>query len=291
MQIDQVKKLQPIDRLAYWIKERESIRLKKEAGKPKPWTDDTILQSYRFCNVRRMDDKVSKWLMDNWYKPYKNHHNIVAAVAVARFFNLPNTLQELTKHLFVQGSPKWDLIKESARKVKRTGVAIFNGAYMVRGNDGSDKVECVIDHYVRPMLDKVKIDPTSMKQSWSSLVECYGYGSFMAGQIVADLRWAMDGGWKDKMTWAPVGPGSARGIAWTLFPDSRETSTKKFVNDSELFTTTLIELIPRLKKQLPTSITNRLEAHDFQNCMCEFYKYNRVLFGLGRPKSIYKGVV
>ena len=44
MNIKDVVKLSPLDRLLYWIKERESIRLKKEAGEPKPWTDDEILR-------------------------------------------------------------------------------------------------------------------------------------------------------------------------------------------------------------------------------------------------------
>ena len=60
MLLSKVKSMTPLNRLVYFITEREAIRLKKEAGEPKPWTSDPILQQYRFCNVRRMDDKVSK---------------------------------------------------------------------------------------------------------------------------------------------------------------------------------------------------------------------------------------
>ena len=47
------------DRLVYYINERESIRKLREAGYPKPWTQDKILQTYRFCNVNREDDTVT----------------------------------------------------------------------------------------------------------------------------------------------------------------------------------------------------------------------------------------
>lgn len=93
MKIQDVAKLSPQERLVYWIREREAIRLKKEAGQPRPWTDDEILDTYRFCNVRRMDDKVSKWLLENWYKPYFDHQNMLIAVALARFFNSVETLE------------------------------------------------------------------------------------------------------------------------------------------------------------------------------------------------------
>jgi len=46
MKIQDVAKLSPQERLVYWIREREAIRLKKEAGQPRPWTDDEILDTY-----------------------------------------------------------------------------------------------------------------------------------------------------------------------------------------------------------------------------------------------------
>ena len=40
-----------IERFIYWQEERELIRVKKEVLKqPPPWTDDTILQEFKFCH-------------------------------------------------------------------------------------------------------------------------------------------------------------------------------------------------------------------------------------------------
>ena len=39
------------DDLIAFIKEREAIRIAKEAGQPRPWTSDAILNTYRFCKA------------------------------------------------------------------------------------------------------------------------------------------------------------------------------------------------------------------------------------------------
>ena len=281
MKLSEIKKLKPLDRLVWWITERESIRLKKEAGEPRPWTDDPILDTYRFCCVRRMDDKVSKWLLDNWYKPYFNHPNMLYAAALARFINKPESLETITGLVFPIGKkPRFDSLKSVLRKRRDAGNVIFNGAYMVRGNDGIDKIECVVDHYVKPL--KVQLATNSMEDTWEQIHSCYGFGSFMAGQLVADLRWAVDGTWKDRMAWAPIGPGSQRGLNRLLGLETNRSIPQKE------FLVRLISMIDALYSKLPKAITSRLEAHDFQNCLCEYDKYNRTLFGEGKPKQLYR---
>jgi hypothetical protein len=53
-------------RLVNFVIEREAIRLKKEGGKRPPWTHDEILRDGYFCNVRREDDKVTRWIAKHW---------------------------------------------------------------------------------------------------------------------------------------------------------------------------------------------------------------------------------
>ena len=278
----EIRKLTPIQRYLYWVEEREAVRLRKEANLPKPWTTDEILRNYRFCNVRRMDDKVSKWLYDNWYKPYYNHPNMLSAVGMARFVNKPESLELLTKDLFEKDRLYWSNITRLLRNRKNEGNVIFNGAYMVRGNDGIDKIECVVRYYVEP-LSNIELDTSSMKNSHKAIFSSYGLGSFMAGQLVADLRWAIEGDWKDKNTWAPLGPGSQRGKNRL---QGRILSEKCKQEDFETF---LSDLMKICKKQLSSSITSRLEAHDYQNTLCEFDKYERALWDQGRPKQKYSG--
>lgn len=283
MKISEVKKLSPLERLLYWIETRESIRLKKEAGEKPPWTDDEILQSYRFCNCRRMDDRVSKWLLENWYQPFFNHRNILPACALARFINLPSSLVAITDWVFRSGGldPAWSKITNTLRSLKAQG-PIFNGAYMVRGNDGMDKVECVVDYYVKPLVEnKVGYYSNSMELTWEGILASYGMGSFMAGQITADLRWAADGEWEDRMDWAPIGPGSKKGMNYLHGrPAKAPLSQEKFLKE-------LWEVIEVCEEFLSNSITDRLEAMDYQNCMCEYRAFVESLDGVKNPKRRY----
>lgn len=267
------------------IQERESIKLKRAAGEKKPWTEDKVLQMYRFTNVRRMDDKVSQWLLKNWFEPYYNHPNMLYAVLAGRFFNLPDALDTITDLVFSDDGWQPELICERLRKRKAGNNRIFNNAYMVRGNDGVDKVETVMGFTIQPMVDDPpKVDRDSMEKTWARLSPRYGMASFMAGQVVADLRWAMEGAWDDKQTWAPAGPGSTRGICWLHNQDlKRNMPQHEFLRD-------LKEIRTEAEKVLPTSITERLEMMDWQSTLCEFDKYMRVTNGKGRPKQRYPGV-
>jgi hypothetical protein len=282
MKIEEVKKLPPLERMIYWIREREAIRLRKEAGEHRPWTDDLILDTYRFCNVRRMDDRVSRWLLDNWYTPNRDHPNIVIAAALARHFNLPNTLQAI-------GFPyTWEpeKIRRVLRDLKGTGRNLFNGAYIIRASgDYPDKAEMVIDETVQSLVDTpLTVDTASMRNSTEALMGYRNFGSFMAGQVIADLRWAMTGIWRDRKTWAPVGPGSIRGM------NILQGRDHKYSLNQTQFLEELLDFVRKCRSKLPEQIIGRLEAHDYQNLCCEYWKYSKCLLGLGRPKQGYHGV-
>jgi hypothetical protein len=50
-----------LDSLVYFTTERISIKRKRDAGEPPPWTADPLMvQKYRFCNADVQDDAVSR---------------------------------------------------------------------------------------------------------------------------------------------------------------------------------------------------------------------------------------
>lgn len=277
MKRSKVMSLGRFDQLLYWIQERHRIFLKKERGDKPPWTDDEILQQYRFCNVRRMDDRVSRWLYEEWYQPYFNHPNMFLACCLARHFNKIETLAGIG---FPKGRPtpaRLERVKAIARAMKKP----FNGAYIINGaggGDAPDKIGIVIDTVIRPMLeDPPKYDTNSIEKSVTALVGRKGIGYFMAGQIVADMRWAMEGEWADRKTWAAMGPGSLRGIRLLGYAPKNQ---KEFTRD-------LTEVMKKCRRKLPSTFID-LEAIDFQNCLCEFSKYSKGLI-FGRLKRRYPG--
>lgn len=294
---DDVKTLGAAARFRYWVTERESVRLKRAAGEPAPWTDDEVLRTYRFCNVRRMDDKVSQWLLTNWYLPFKGHRNMLAATALARFVNKPESLGDVTDLVFRDRGkgPDWIAVKANLRMAKEKYGTTFNAAYMVRGNTKTspDKVGTVVDEYVRPAVEKFAdgFQTDNMESLHDFLQECYGFGSFMAGQVVADLRWATPGEWADAKTWAPVGPGSARGMARLLGGDLEKDGRAFAANPATWLLTFREHVLGAAAKTVPRAVRDRLEAMDWQNCLCEFDKYERALWGEGKPKQLYRGAV
>lgn len=279
MKIEDVKKLSPQEILLYWIRERESIRRKKELGLEMPWTDDSILDMYRFCNVRRMDDKVSQWLMKNWYGPFKNHPNIILAATLARQLNSTDSLEAVGFPNIWTPSSYERVLNERVKK----GLKNFSAAYMITGTLGGTKIQQII----RKVADGIyrnppEIDSTSMEKSVQSLLSYKGFSTFIAGQVVADLRWAMTGTWKDRYTWAPMGPGSKRGLNRLHDrPFDAPMREKQFLEE-------LRAVIELYNSRLPSDIVKRLEAQDVQSTLCEFDKYTRALTGDGRPKQLYR---
>ncbi|MCK9569146.1 putative DNA base hypermodification protein [Candidatus Pacearchaeota archaeon] len=279
MLIEEVAKLMPMERLLYWIQERESIRLKRKDGKPPPWTDDEILRKYRFCNVRRMDDRVSQWLLNNWYKPNYGHPNMLIACALARQFNVPEALHAI-------GFPKvWNpsMADEILNDRHSLGLKNFSAAYMITGIYGGSKVTQVIYRFIMPLVNAgIVIDTRTMQKSWTMIQGMPGFRSFLAGQVVADLRWAVEGQWADRNTWAPMGPGSRRGMNRLLGLNPKSPMSQ---DQFEKHLTWYIEVC---ESKLPSEVYRRLEAIDWQNILCETDKFSRVLLGEGKPKQLYR---
>lgn len=285
-----------LERLAYWINEREAIRKARAAGKPKPWTQDSVLQSTRFCNVRRMDDKVSLYLLDEWY--YKTvdqaspEGHVLASAGAARLFNWPDTLDWLLKA--IGDNPrkfKWDnsFIIPFLRNYRTVHGKVFTGAYIINaaGANGRDKIEVVCRQVSTLFRHGELLDTGSMERTHQNLMEVPGIGSFIAGQIVADLRHIRVGEWADRMSWAPLGPGSRRGIAWLEGWNGREQLPRLH---PEKFREHMLHLVDWAKMAVPAVFKDRrLEAHDLQNCLCEYDKFMRLSYSTGRGKNKYLG--
>lgn len=270
--------------VAEFVTKREQVRLAKEAGKPAPWTDDWILNTYRFCNVRREDDKVTRWLKKHWRDPYAGHENMVAAMVLARMINWPPTLAEI-------GFPeKWDdsqIINAIHARADR-GEKTWTGAYVVTTCGAAmDKAEYVVQtvcgQALGPHYQPRRGD--TLAAFWTRLCGIPGLGAgFLAAQVVADLKYCDPHllGAPDWKTWAASGPGSKRGLNryYGYAPDDRWAS-------EGVWHDALLRMMNEVTSLLPAD-TVYIHAQDWQNVMCEFDKYRRVVEEQGRPRSKYK---
>lgn len=273
--------------LVGWARERENIRLKKEAGTPKPWTKDPILLMYKFCCIRREDDRVTRWIREEWRSPNAGDPHLWHAMAVARFLNWPEALEEA-------GYPEpWGRRRgpflRALRIRKERGEQNFSGAYMVR-SDPCCKIDYVASVFEELWEKRKTISETlheggGLAGFHAALVPVRGMGSFMAAQVVADMRHVAPlNGASDLFEWAASGPGSRRGLSRVCgFPVDFKWRTEGAW--FEVFHELHLQVIPVAEKvglEPP-------HGQDLQGWLCEFDKYERVRLGEGRPRSLYPG--
>ena len=273
------------NQLVYWITERESIRKKKEAGLPAPWSDNKVMQETYFCNVNREDDKVTKWIRQNWLYSADTSNSYDFAMVVARIFNLPSTLEALGQPLdgkledWLWGAEAclWDL--------KAANKATWGSAYMVSTHGKKmDKIA-----YYLGILEKLAMSPNMMhdcktlKEAHAELIKFKGVASFLAAQVVADLKNTSGhplSKAEDWFSFSSHGPGSLRGLSWFF----EETVTVKNYQSK------INEAAELLEYELPEEILSILCNQNLQNCFCEYGKFMTVTNGTGRPKRKYNGV-
>lgn len=261
--------------LSYFIDERVTMALRRRGGLPPPWTDDAILRTYRFCNVYREWDPVTIFIND-WLGPYPHHCE--ARVALARYLNEPRTLEMLGPCI------PWEPVTVLANLNvwRSSGNRVFNPAYIVSTNGiKQDKLEYVVELVTRVHEEVHLAGNETLAEAAAMFQVVRGVGSFMAGQMIADLKHTpVLANARDWWTWCTPGPGSQRGLNRVMGRDI------KFKWPHQLFLETLAELAVDL---LPTTtlLPEALDAQNLQNCLCEFDKYMRAKNGEGTPKQIY----
>lgn len=288
----------------YWINERHCIYLAKEAGKPWPWTQDKILQTYAFCNVFRELDKVTIWIRKNWREPYADHPNLAFAMCVARQINWPESLEaigfpgtfRLDNHKDNGKSCAMEVWKENAIHTleyqQAQGHKIYTGAYMIRAEPslpGQSKIRYTFDKVLWPVWlalsgqegTKLPLNGSTIQGYTEYLEKFYGWGGFMAYESATDLRhtrYLKDA--PDIMTWAQPGPGAQRGLNRLHGRD-----LKKPVRRAQAIQEMkeLLEMSPKfLEPHVPA-----LEMRDVEHSLCECDKMIRVKNGEGRPRAKY----
>jgi hypothetical protein len=241
------------------------------------------LQNYRFCNVHREHDTVTKWIKYNWRDKYPDNAWMALAMVVARTVNWPDTLEVIE---FPYGNiPRWcHDAKERMKARRENGEKVWTGAYLVSTNGNAmDKIDYIVDKVWMPFYLNYRSPKKeeSLQSYWKYLTQFDGLGSFMAAQVVCDLKYtkALKDA-PDWWRWAALGPGSARGINRYL-----DRPLKSPLNQDEG-----LAVINKVQGRIQFELGEQIHAQDVQNCFCEYDKYLRVMNGEGRPRNTYKGV-
>lgn len=270
--------------LFVFIKERYLIHERRADGVAKPWTQDPILQNYRFCNVYREHDTVTEWIAENWRKPNTNDPHVWFGMTVARFVNWPDSLAEIGYPVPWTNEACNKFIQALSSR-KEEGKKVFTGAYVIHAVKGSKIGHLAYDIFTNLWERRDYLaESVSCEHLYNRLMEFTGIGSFMAGQIVCDTKYTrmLDtaGDW---WNFAAPGPGSRRGLARVF-----NHPVNFRWNDAE-WHVALLALKAQIAPLLYDAKMPPMHAQDLQNCLCEFDKYERVRLKEGRPRSNYPG--
>lgn len=261
------------DELAYWINERYAVKLRKQRGDNPPWSKDPVFQTVRFCNVHREDDKVTKWMREYW-----NRGNDPAwRFVLGRMINLPESLAPL---VLMSDLPT---MKERLKDLRYAGGKIFTSAYTISTcGRKMDKLDYVFDHVVQAVCEAGEPEYPSLAACAENLGNIDGLGTFLAGQVVADMKNTVGhplAKAPDWWTWSAPGPGSLRGLSWYFRQQPTGISAKDY---SAALKVCRNYVDPLIHEDVP-----RISDQDFQNCLCEFSKWCNVKFLNGHVRNKY----
>lgn len=259
--------------LAYWINERHRIKLAKDAQDTPPWSTDPIFNTVRFCNVHREDDRVTRWVRRYWNRPLHPAWRFV----VARMINWPDSLDEISG-CELPGQMK-DMLKQRAAR----GQKVFTSAYTISTcGRRMDKLDYVFDHVVDSVVRRGQLDYTDLRTAAEQLQAVDGVGSFLAGQVVADMKNTPSHPLStapDWWTWSTPGPGSLRGLSWYFHQQPTGVTAATY---AQALRTCRQQVDPLIWPQVP-----RISNQDFQNCLCEFSKWCKVRYLRGHVRNKY----
>lgn len=276
------KRMDIYDLYWYFACERQNIFWKKLNGEKAPWTNDSVLNEYKFCNSYRVNDRVSQYLLKNVIYNGKEYQDedMLFRILLFKLFNKESTW-ELLLSKFGDISLKNFNIKEYSKVLEDAiskGTKIYNDAYISCANKafGYDRKH---DNHLALLnkffnIDKAYFKIINAKKMEEAFKVLRGYpliGDFMAYQLVTDINYSNVVNWQeDEFTVA--GPGSLRGIK-KCFIDKGDMTNEdiiKYMYEHQ------DEEFKRLNLNFRRIGNRPLQLIDCQNIFCELDKYCRV---------------
>lgn len=286
----------------YWrfASRRQAAFERRLDGRSAPWSDDPILQQFKFCNVYRAADRVSQYMIrnvcyaENAGSPADRAFQIVAF----RTFSKIRTWERLKELL--GAPPRIEDLADgrfvgSLNQIKREEGGLYTGAFILCANKAFGHHEKHRNHaalFEKMFVQDAVADRLIGANAFESIVRTLeGYplmGPFMAYQTAVDLNYSELTNFSEN-DYTQAGPGALRGLA------------KVFENLGDYSPSEAIRLMVDQQQvefermDLPFSglFGRPLHAIDCQGLFCETDKYCReaapeLLSNRSRIKARYR---
>ena len=267
----------------YWrfAAERQAIYFRRLVDPVGPWTDDPILNEYRFTNVYRAADRVSQYLIRNiQYDPERlaTPAEVFFRTILFKMFNRIETWEALEREL---GSISWqstplDRISEALERKIGKGDRIYSAAYIMPSPAFGHQRKhanhlALLDRMMRDGLPSKLVSAQSLKSTYEMILIYPGLGAFLAYQFCIDLNYSTLMNFNEA-EFVVAGPGALDGIG-KCFHNAQ-------LEDPSIVIHWMVERqdyeFGRLNLKFNGLFGRRLQPVDCQNIFCEFSKYARV---------------
>lgn len=269
----------------YWTfaSRRQAAFEARLAGQSWPWSDDPILQTFKFCNVYRAADRVSQYMIrDVAYgtDPETTPRDRIFQITAFRTFSKIATWAALTAEL--GGAPRLDHLRsgefeQALDRVRARNGGLYTGAFILCANKAFGFNEKHRNHaalFKHMFLDNAcaerVLQAPSLKEVVALLQRFPLLGPFMAYQIAIDINYSemIDFSEND---YTQAGPGAVRGLkkAFAHPGDYSPAETILWMVDRQA------DEFSRLGLSFGGLFGRPLYAIDCQGLFCELDKYCR----------------
>jgi hypothetical protein len=252
--------------------ERWAIHLRRAAGLLAPWTADPILAARKFCNIRREDDRVDRWVAAEWREPHRDDPDLWFAMVVACLINEPKTLAAI-------GYPvpfDWPRMRDTLKALPKVWRGVYKSVMARAGQSRTDRLGEILG----PLWhDREALRPQAGETlaSYADRLRDYdGIGPFMAAQVIARLKHTAPlNAAADWLTFALPGDGSIRGL--NRLRGRKQAGKKPW--DKKWpewhWHLELTRAYEQVREAFAAAGLPPLDMQNFQNVLCEFDKYER----------------
>ena len=288
----------------FWMYERQNIWynrfvLKKE----RPWTDNKLLNDYKFTNVYRELDRNTVWLIDNVINKKLDPKNTLWKIIVFRYFNKPELFD------FMKGIPDFRNYNEKKfnKKVlqyKNKSGRVFTDAYMINPPKAPEDRELGLELFYCKQITRLhnkmnKIiwkgyeeidDPAKFNKLLVKELHCIA--NFLAYEIYCDLCYTTWFKW-DENDFVNVGPGAKFGLE-LLFPivkkDKKYDYRLKYLRDTSDFWFKTFKYPMKYynrnnKNDYKSEFAKRMTLRTIEHSLCEYSKFWKMQLNVGKPRQ------
>lgn len=261
--------------------ERLAVYFRRLVDPYGPWSDDPILNEYRFTNAYRAADRVSQHLVrDVQYDGDRpdTPTELFFRTMLFKIFNRIETWELLERNLGPIGSDTTPLhqIAEVLDDHLSTGARIYSAAYIMPSPDfGYPRKHqnhlAMLDRMMCEDLPAKLAKADALESAYKMFLQYPGLGPFLAFQYCIDLNYS-DLMNFDEADFVVAGPGALDGIA-KCFHNTRSTDPSTIIH---WMVERQEDEFDRLELPFDGLYGRRLQPVDCQNVFCEVSKYARI---------------